>query len=279
VKRGIVVAFLCMSSLASAAGVDLPKMSPGVKVTQTIGLTDVSIAYSSPAVRGRPIWGSLVKWDQVWRAGADEATKLTFSRDVIINRKVLLAGAYALFVIPHKSGPWTVVLNKDATQYGADHYDAKLDVVSVDVTPEPAPFRERLTYLFSNFDDDGARLDLEWEKLRVSVPIALRTREQVTENIARFDRAAWHMFNEVAVYQLEQRKDYDAALTWVDRSLKEHEDWFNTWTKAQILAARGQYREAAAWAQKAAALGQTWPGYKNHADDVKRAIQQWSSKS
>ncbi len=275
-KPGIVLSLILVSS--AALGVELPLASPNVRLTQTIGLTDVTVEYSSPAVRGRSIWGRLVPYDEIWRAGANAATKITFSKDVTINKTVVPAGSYAFFVIPRKSGTWTLILNRDASQSGTAHYDPRRNLVSFEATPVNIALRERLTYLFADFSEDAGSLDLEWEKVRVSLPIAFNTRAQIADSLAELDRRGWEVFNEVAVYELEQRKDYDAALKWVDKSLKQDEDWFNVWTKAQILAAKGNYRDATAWARRAQQLGTKWPGFRNHADDVKRAVDQWKQK-
>jgi hypothetical protein len=276
-KLNVVISSILVSSVGWA--VELPRASPDARLMQTIGLTEVTVEYSSPAVRGRTIWGDLVKYDQVWRTGANAATKVTFSKDVTIDKKEIPAGAYALFVIPHKAGPWTMVLNKEATQAGADHYDAKKDVLAVEVKPEAIAPRERMTFLFADFTDDAGTLELEWDKVRLSLPIAVHTQAQVADTIGELDRRGWHVFNEVAVYELERKKDTEAALKWVELSLKVKEDWFNAWTKAQILAAKGSFRQAAEWGQRAQVLGGNGPGYRNHADDVKKAVAEWKHKS
>lgn len=253
---------LLLSSLALA--VELPLASPHARVTQTLGFTDVTVEYSSPAVRGRAIWGALVPYDQPWRAGANAATRVTFSRDVTIAGKRVPAGSYALFVIP-RQGSWTLILDQDHR-----------DVVRVEAKPETVPFRERLTYLFADFGEDGGTLQLEWEKLRVSLPIAVDTASQLSESLTELEQRGWEPYNEVAIYQLEQKHDPAAALTWVERSLRVGEDWFNVWTKARILAAKGARHEAGVWAQKAARLGATAPRYHNHADELARAIKEWN---
>ena len=100
----------------------------------------MTISYSSPAVKGRPVWGALVPWDQVWRTGANEATTFKTSTDMQVEGKPLPAGTYALFTIPHQDR-WTVVFNKQAEQWGAFNHDKAADVLSVDVTPVAAPFQ------------------------------------------------------------------------------------------------------------------------------------------
>jgi hypothetical protein len=156
----VAAATLLLVSANAYAQPELPRPSPSAKVSQVIGLTEITVDYSCPAVKGRPIWGALVPYDQMWRTGANQATKITFSRDVTFGDKPVPAGTYALFTIPAK-GAWTVILNKKAEQSGtARDYKADLDLVRFQVHAKPAPHRERMTFLFSDFTDDKGTLDL-----------------------------------------------------------------------------------------------------------------------
>jgi hypothetical protein len=246
-------------------------------VSQVAGLTEISVEYSSPAVKGRKIWGGLVPFDQLWRAGANQVTKVTFSKDVLFGDKPVPAGSYALFTIPGKS-TWTVILNKRLDQAGTgSEYKADLDAARVTVTPKASPMRERLSYQISDFSDEKAALDLEWEKLRVSVPIGLRTGEQVMAGITAAVNNTWRPYATAARYMLETRKDYDAGLKYVDQSLALKEDWFNTWIKAQLLAAKGDYKTAYPLAEKANQLGSKGPGFFLE-EEVKAALVAWKKK-
>jgi hypothetical protein len=150
-----------------------PRPSPAATVTQVVGLTKITVEYSSPAVRGRQIYGGqVVPYGQVWRTGANEATRITFSNEVQVAGTSLPAGTYGLFSIPGEKA-WTFILSKDAKQWGAYEYKQADDVARVPAgAPEAIPPRERLVFIFSNTTDDGStRLDLEWEKTRVSLPI------------------------------------------------------------------------------------------------------------
>ena len=103
------------TAVSVSAQLTLPQPSPKAMVMQTIGYTEVTIDYSSPAVKGRTIWGELVPFDKIWRAGANSATKITFSKDVTVNGAAVPKGSYSIFMIPTKEGRWTVIINKDAT--------------------------------------------------------------------------------------------------------------------------------------------------------------------
>jgi hypothetical protein len=151
-----------------------PRPSPAAKVSQQIGNTMVDVEYSSPAVKKRKIWGELVPEGKLWRTGANASTKVTFSKEVTIGGKAVPAGTYALLTIPTPKS-WTVILNKDTTIGGnMDKYKQDQDVVRFTVTPKSGPARERLTFIFSDVTDDAGNLDLEWEKVKVSIPIKVK---------------------------------------------------------------------------------------------------------
>jgi hypothetical protein len=208
---------LCCTAGLARADLDLPRPSPFAKVVQTVGLTDITVDYSSPGVKGRKIWGGVVPYDQMWRAGANQATKITFSRDVTFAGKPVPAGTYAFFVIPTKAA-WTAILNKRADQAGTGRdYKQADDLLRVSVQPKAAPMRERLAYLITDFTDDKASLDLEWEKLRLSIPITVATVAQVSTNITSAIDGTWRTYANAARYMLETKKDIDAAAKYIDQ--------------------------------------------------------------
>ncbi|MDH3269590.1 MAG: DUF2911 domain-containing protein [Ignavibacteria bacterium] len=144
------------------------RISPKAEAKQTVGFTEVTIDYSRPGVKGRTIWGGLVPYNAVWRAGANEATKITFSTDVKINGKKLKAGSYGFFTIPTKD-KWTIIFNKVADQWGAFEYNDVEDALRVEVTPEKENncWQEWLAYTFTKTSDNTSVVRLEWEKLKV----------------------------------------------------------------------------------------------------------------
>ena len=269
----------CLLSLpALAQQVQLPRASPSAKVMQTVGLTDITVEYSSPSVKGRKIWGGLVPYGEVWRAGANQATKVTFSKDVTVGDTAVPAGSYAFFALPGAT-QWTLILNKDADQFGAFSHKKESDVVHVVATPRETPLREHLAYQITDFTDDTAALTLEWEKLQVSLPIKLQTRNQVKANIQGISSTDSQSFTSAARYLLESAKDYPQGLQLVNKSLALKETWLADWTKAQLLAATGKYREARGLAEKAQQLGNKTPDDFFAAENVKTALKDWKSKS
>jgi hypothetical protein len=262
---------------SARAQLDLPRPSPTAKVMQRVGLTDITIDYSSPGVKGRKVWGGLVPYDVMWRAGANSATKLTVSKDVSICDKSVSAGSYALFFIPGAKG-WTLVLNKDAEQSGTGaQYKQDLDVLRCPLKTSAIAMRERMIFTFSNTTDDAASLDLEWEKLKVSIPIKVATEQQALANIKNATENGWRMYANAARYLLDSKKDYDAGLALVNQSLALHEDWYNDFIKAELLAAKGNYKEAYPLAEKSQDLGSKAAQFFMEAD-VKKALVDWKSK-
>jgi hypothetical protein len=263
----------------AAADLELPRPSPFAKVSQDVGLTTITVDYSSPGVKGRKIWGGLVPFDKLWRTGANRATKITFSRDVTFGGKPAPAGTYALFTIPTK-GDWTVILSKKPDQAGTGaEYKQEDDLLRVQVKAKAAPFRERMLFLFNDSTDDKTSLDLEWEKLRVAIPIVAATEAQALASISSTLDNSWRNYANAARYMLETKKDYDTGLKYIDQSLALKEDWFNLFIKAQLVAAKGNHKEAVALAEKAQALGQKAPpGAFFLQADVAKALADWKKK-
>ncbi len=261
---------------AAAQALELPRLSPGAKVSQVVGLTEISVDYSSPAARGRAVFGGLVPYDKLWRTGANQATKITFSKDITVGGKPVPAGTYALFTIPAKQA-WTVILNKNPNQGGTNDYKQELDLLRFPVKPATAPKRERLTFLFSNTSEDATSLDLEWAGVRVSIPIKAETAKQVAAALKALDAMPGRPLIIAARYLLDAKKDYPRALRYVDSALALKEEWFGLWTKAQLLAAMGKKPAACPAAKSAQEAGAKAP-YFPFADDVKKALAEWKCK-
>jgi len=149
------------------------RISPKAEVMQIVGFTEVSIVYSRPGVKGRTIWGKLVPYDAVWRAGANEATKITFSTDVTIEGKKLKKGSYSFFAIPGKND-WTLIFNKVADQWGAFEYNESEDALRVKVKTEKAIWQEWLSYTINKASDTSAVVRLEWEKIKVPFKVEVK---------------------------------------------------------------------------------------------------------
>ncbi|HEY2030928.1 MAG TPA: DUF2911 domain-containing protein [Myxococcales bacterium] len=263
---------LCTALPAFAQQFELPRPSLSAKISQTAGLTEIALEYSSPAARGRNVFGGVVPFGEVWRTGANSCTKISFSKDVRIGSAQVPAGTYCLFTLPNKDR-WTFIVNKDSTQFGAFTYKQALDVARVDVTPESIPPRERMTFIFTGANDDGVRLDLEWDRTRASLPIKLETAAQADKAIAGLERSGWRSYNSAAQWELD-KKDYAAGLRLVETSLKLNENAQNLWTKAQLLEGKGQTQDARSLAQRALDLGKKDPNFEA-GPEIQTALARW----
>ncbi|HVQ34386.1 MAG TPA: DUF2911 domain-containing protein [Candidatus Bathyarchaeia archaeon] len=273
VSLSLAAALLTTGAYAQTA--EIPAPSPKAKVDQRVGLTDFSVDYSSPGVKGRKIWGALVPLGEMWRTGANAPTKLTASKDFTFGDKAVPAGTYVLLTIPGASS-WTVLLNKNLGVQGTNGYDPKDDVARVDVTPSSAGPRERLTFLFSDTSDEATRLDLEWESLRVSVPIKVDTKAQVRAGIDKSLADAWRPHFAAGRYLYDSGGDLDTALQYLDTSIAIQPTWWNNWIKAQVLAKKGRSADAIAAAQKAQDLGKNDETFQNNFKaNVDKAIADW----
>jgi hypothetical protein len=162
-----ITAMTASPAFAAPRGDDSNRKSKNGRAQGTAGGAQVTLEYGRPYVSGRKIWGSLVPYGQVWRAGADEATTITFDKPVKIEGQPLAAGQYALFLIPSESGAWTVIFNKVADQWGAYKYDAAQDALRVDVKPKDSPMVETLEYAVGQ-----NRVEMRWEKLNVGFAVS-----------------------------------------------------------------------------------------------------------
>jgi hypothetical protein len=274
--KSLVVLVALIALPASAQQVQLPAPSPAAKVMQTVGVTDITVDYSSPGMKGRKIWGDLVPWDKPWRAGANASTKITFSKDVTFGGMPVAAGTYSVMAHPSQKG-WMISLNKDLSLFQGKQYDATLDLVKVPATVSTIPERERLAYGFSNTTDTDTSLDLEWEKARVSVPIKVDTAAHVQANLKSAMDKSWRPYITGATYVAENSKDLDAALKYADISIAIDSNWYNNWTKAELLAKKGNYAEARKHAQVAWDLGQKAANFPAK-DAVQKALADWKDK-
>ncbi len=253
-------ALLLLSSGLSWSQPELPAPMPSPKasLSQTIGISDVEVTYHRPGVKGRPIWGALVPYGEVWRAGANENTTVSLSTPAIIGEKTLAAGIYGLQTIPTK-GEWTIIFSKNATSWGSYFYRESEDAVRIRVQPQQAQFQEWLEYSFSDLTDSTAILALSWEKMRIPIPLKFATRALVVANARdNYLRGSagftWQGFNQAALYCAQNDIELGQALEWADQSIKLNENFTNLWTKAAVCEKLGKSAEATPLRERALKL-------------------------
>jgi tetratricopeptide (TPR) repeat protein len=243
------VSLLFAAAAAAQTPIKLPEASPAASISQTVGATDMTITYHRPAVNKRTIWGDLVPWDQVWRAGANQNTTISFSTPVTVNGKPLPAGEYGVHMIPTATGDWTIAFSKVSWAWGSFSYDEKEDALRVPAKAEPADFQERLSYSFDEPTDKSVVVALRWEKLRVPFTVEVDTPnialESIRHQLRDLPRFSWQGWNQAANYSLQNKVNLDEAMTWADRSIRMNENFANLRTKAGLLELKGDTKAAA----------------------------------
>lgn len=182
-KRISLFAFLNVAMLGFSQQYNIPAVSPRQTVEQQFSVTKISIEYCRPAVKGRKVFGELVPFGQVWRAGANEATKITFGQEVLFGGQKVKKGTYALYVVPQEK-EWKIILNRGVNNWGAYTYDAKEDVATTTVPVKMMNEKmERFTINFEDITDEKLNLVLEWDKTRADVPVEILNVEETLQII------------------------------------------------------------------------------------------------
>ena len=246
-----------VNAYAQAPPLKLPEGSPAATVSQRVGLTDLTVRYHRPAVKGRTVWGDLVPYDQVWRAGANENTVLSLSTPVTIGGTLVPAGDYGLHVIPSKN-EWTVILNTESTAWGSFFYDQAKDAVRLTARPVPAEFQESLAYTFDAPSADTVTLTLRWEKVSLPVAIAVDTPAIVSDSLEQQLRGLpgffWQGFAQAAAWSARNKGDLTRAETWADRAISMNRNYQTLRAKALVLERKGDATTAATLRKEALAL-------------------------
>jgi hypothetical protein len=248
------VCFAAPLLLAQAPALVLPEASPRAQISQKVGLTEMDVTYHRPAVNGRKVWGGLVPYGKVWRAGANENTVVAFSTPVSVGGTVLPAGRYGLHMLP-TAAEWTVIFSSQSHGWGSYSYDPKEDMAKVQVTPVAAEPTERLAYTFDDPSETGVTLSLRWERLRVPIPVVVDTRQVVVFSLREQLRGLPQFFPEswstAAGWCVRNGVNLDEAMTWADRSLALRETYPGLRIKAALLEKKGDAQGAEALRTKA----------------------------
>jgi hypothetical protein len=284
--------------------VRLPRPSQKATVMQTVGVTDVTITYSRPGVKGRQIWGDppaalaagtatldnqntrpkdmvIVPYGHVWRTGANEATTFAVTDDVLINGQPLKAGTYSLHTIPGRE-EWSIIFNNDAGQWGSFTYDEKKDALRVKAKPLAAEHQEWLVYSFDPVTDNSAQVNIRWEKLRVPFTVEVKDVKTLTLAKARAAAAAakaddWRTPFQAANYAFSnpEKADLAEATRWLEQSIKAKETFQNMQAKARVLAGQGKTQEAIVAGERALVLGKE---AKADTADLEKRLADWKAK-
>lgn len=226
-KKLILLACVALFTAGMTAQIKTPAASPLQKIEQKVGLTDVTLEYSRPSMKGRTIFGGLVPYGKVWRTGANANTKITFGDDVSIGGKELKAGTYAVFAKP-SAKMWDVMFYSDASNWGTPEKweDGKvMATVSANVINMPKEMSvETFTISFDDVTGDSMNMGIMWENVYVAVPISFSTDKMVSASIDQvMNGPAAGDYYSAAVYYLEAGKDIKKAKMWIDKAIEMRE--------------------------------------------------------
>jgi len=286
-KTMLTLSLVVSFSVLAISQLNLPRKSPKASTAYTIGMTEVTINYSSPAVNERKIWGKLEPWDKVWRAGANEATTIEFSTDVVMEGKELPKGKYAFFVIPRETGEWTAIFNKVADQWGAYRYNEAEDALRVDVKVKMKKVsEERLTYSIVDQAMDKGYIRLGWGKMRMYLRFRVNFVDEAVANIEAAVKTAeekdlWSIYGQGADFLLNNDTQLDKAKEWALKSTELFNHSWNWWIRAQVLAANGDYLgavESAEQSAKHAAANEKDRFYDSAKVEIEATVAKWKAK-
>jgi hypothetical protein len=233
---------------------NLPRASQHARVSQRIGITDITINYHRPRANGRQVWGKLVPYGQVWRAGANENTTITFTDPVTIEGQQLDKGTYGLHMIPGEK-EWTVIFSKNSSAWGSFTYKQDEDALRVTVKPAAADPHDALAYDFDDVKADSAVVTMRWDKVAVPFKVQVNVNDIVTASIHQQIRGLnqyyWEGWDDAAQYLLANKINLDEALKDEDQSIQAEERYDNLMNKSKILEAMGRKQDAEMFRTKA----------------------------
>ena len=272
------VVLLLATAGPAAAQLEMPRTSQPASVTQTIGVTEVTIRYHRPGVKGRTIWGALVPYDEVWRAGANDRTTFSASDDVMVEGQPLPAGTYGLLMIPRPDS-WVVIFSKVADAWGAFDYTPDNDALRVEVSAHEAPSQEWLEYSFENLTDDSADAVLRWDRLAIPFEVSVDLDARVMANLRSVVR--WQYPYRAATYALDSGKHLEEAGKWIEASVALDRNFWNLAAKARLLAEAGDYGQAIQAGQQALTAAETMdqPPQEEYLQALEDEMDGWRRES
>ena len=251
----LIACAIVSSAAFSQQELNVPAPSPSVTVKQNFGISSVELSFSRPGVKGRKIFGDLVPYDKVWRTGANSPTTITFGDDVTIGGKKIPAGKYGLLTIPGKD-EWTVIITKSTDVSSPSAYKEANDVVRVKVKPVELAFPiETFNIVFDNIKPTSMDAVILWDKTVVPFNITTEIDSKVTAQIDQLMKTDKPPYFQAAMYYLENGKDLEKAVTWMDKAIEENPKAFWVYhNKANALVKLGKKKEAVEAANKSIEL-------------------------
>ena len=255
------VALLAATSL-SAQELKLPSLSPGATITQDFSTSKIEIVYSRPSARGRKVFGDVVPFGEVWRTGANAATKVTFGEDVWVGGKEVKAGSYSLYTMP-TAGEWEVIINKNTGNWGAFGYAVTDDVARFKVRPtmgQGNDMVETFTISITDITFSTCNIELAWEKTKVVIPVKSNNSDRLMTSIDKAINTPNIPYQGAATYYYETNQNLDKALLYSDKAIEQNPKAFWMYhLKAKIAAKLGKKEVAIAAANKSIEVAKGGP--------------------
>jgi hypothetical protein len=253
-----VLSVTALSHAQTATGetlmLNLPRASQRALVSQRIGITDITLKYHRPLANGRQIWGKVVPYGEVWRAGANENTSITFTDPVTIEGQALDKGTYGLHMIPGEN-EWTVIFSKNSSAWGSFTYKQEEDALRVKVKAQPTDMHDALAYDFDSVKPDSTVVTMRWEKVAVPFKVQVNVNDIVTASIHQqihgINQYYWEGWDDAAQYFLVNKINLDEALKYEDQSIQAEERYDNLMNKSKVLEAMGRKQDADSFRAKA----------------------------
>lgn len=267
-------------TLSIHAQIQRPQLSPKAKLVQTVGLSEVTIDYARPSVRGRKIFGDLVPYNVLWRTGANRNTLITFSHDVVISGQLLSKDTYALYTTPKKDA-WMVYFYNKTDNWGTPAlWDEEQISLAVRAEVQDVSHTESFRISIENITLDTADLQLTWEKTAIQLPIVFPTNKIMESNISKMniDTASANDLYTAAVYYFNNDKDLKIAKEWITKAVALRDDafWFYR-QKSLIHEALGELNMAIDTAQRSLKLAES-AGNQRFIDLNKKQLREWTEK-
>ncbi len=273
--------FIIFLNLSFCYGQQLktPTLSPFSKISQQVGLTDVTLEYSRPSAKGRVVFGALVPYNKVWRTGANAATKITFKEVAKIGGKTIQPGEYAIYTIPDENR-WTIIIHSNTSlrSIAGGAYKPSNDVFRFEIAPKNNNYVETFTCQFSQIKTNTLMLDISWENTLISIPIEVEVDKKIESQMLNFmktpEKIPHRTYFEAAQYYSNNGKDLNDALNFIDSALdKSPKNFRYGLLKAKILAKMSNYKEALVVVE----IANTWAKNKNNANYIEQTRLFWDS--
>ena len=297
----LITILLISSSIYSQYQIGIiPRDSPDKGVYHKVGYTEVEVKYGSPAVKNRNIWGELVPYNTIWRAGANNATTVHFKSDVIIDNNQLDSSTYALFIIPRENDKWTVIFSHKPKQWGAFSHKQEDEVLRVDVLPRIKDDKtEHLTYSIRQVGFRHGIIVLRWDHIEIEIPFETNYLRQFEEEVElraskQDDDIKWIVYLQGAEHLEEIQSNSELAFTWINEAEKlmdSTSEWSEQfyprdyikghlyWTKAKLYAQNGNLKNAIEYAERVTSMeDDRFYARKKDEESIDENLDAWKKK-